>query len=195
MLKILWIISLLIVSNQIFAKSKCEREWEALEYVQSQLRNRGAEPLIIKEHQKCRKGKNNNLKETYAKTATSGTITFDYSNNNGRYFIGNGIKRFEVDFSGASNSSIHIYKDPKSIKKIALAYENYDFSEIGDAKRLDYSSRARTPKINEIVILVNQSNYYAAIKIIKVESRSHGKKRDKVTFSYLILNNKSSIFR
>jgi hypothetical protein len=133
--------------------------------------------------------------EKYASHAKSGIVTFDYSNNNGRYFIGSGVAKFEVDFSNASNRSIHVYKDPESIKKIALAYEANTFSKIGDARKLDYSSRTRTPQTNEIVVLVNQSDYYAAIHITEIKARSHGKKRDEVTFSYRILKNKSSVFR
>jgi len=133
--------------------------------------------------------------EEYINKDLFGQVTFDYSNNDGRYFLGSGEVTFEVKFSSASNRSIHVYKDPKSIKKIALAYEIDDFSKVGNAENLNYSSRTRTPHTNEIVILVNQSNYYAAIKIIEVKARSHGAKRDKVTFSYEILKNKSSVFK
>jgi hypothetical protein len=82
MLKILITIGLLIVSNQTFAKSKCELEWNALKSVQSQLRHKSTEYLRKKEHkkhdeyQKCRKGKSkksksyktkNNQKTTHKK--------------------------------------------------------------------------------------------------------------------------------
>jgi hypothetical protein len=82
MLKILITTSLLIVSNQTFAKSKCEREWNAFKSVQAELRHRSSEYLRDKEHrthnqyQDCRKGKNkkskshkitNNQKTTYKK--------------------------------------------------------------------------------------------------------------------------------
>ncbi|WP_435277353.1 hypothetical protein ACMAZF_20225 (plasmid) [Psychrobium sp. nBUS_13] len=130
----------------------------------------------------------------YAITAMKGEVTFDYSNNDGSYFIGSGAALFEIHFSSASNRAVHIYKDPSTIQKIALAYEADSFAEIGDAKRLDYSSRTRTPHINEIVVLVNKSGYYAAIKIQEVRARSHKAKRDKVTFSYVINDKQSSVF-
>lgn len=68
MLKILITISLLIVSNQAFAKSKCEREWNDLKNVQSQMRHKSTERLRDEEHyrhneyQKCRKAKEKKTK-------------------------------------------------------------------------------------------------------------------------------------
>lgn len=74
MLKILITISLLIVSNQTFAKSKCEREWNDLKSVQSQMRHRSTEYLRDqeryrhKEYQDCRKGKDKKSKTYKTKT-------------------------------------------------------------------------------------------------------------------------------
>ena len=74
MLKILITIGLLIVSNQTFAKSKCEREWNDLKNVQSEMRHRSTERLRDEEHyrhneyQNCRKGKNKKSKTYKTKT-------------------------------------------------------------------------------------------------------------------------------
>lgn len=130
----------------------------------------------------------------YANPAKAGKVAFDYSDNDGRYFIGSGDAMFEIDFSGASNNAIHVYNDPKSIEKIALAYDVFSFSKIGDARKLNYTSRVRTVYTNEIVVLVNKAGYYAAVKVGNVKSRSHGAKRDKITFSYHI-NGHDHFFR
>ena len=131
--------------------------------------------------------------QEYDKPEKVGKVTFDYSDNNGRYFIGSGDARFEIKFTSASNNSIHVYNDPKSIDKIALAYDTHSFTNIGDVRELNYSSRARTPQTKEIVILVNHSGNYVAIKIEHVRARSHGAKRNSVTFSYRI-NGKNPIY-
>jgi hypothetical protein len=87
MLKTLMTIGLLIVSNQIFAKSKCESEWNALKNVQSQLRHKSTEYLRKKEHrkhdeyQKCRKGKNKKSK-SYKTTSNQKTAYKKYSYSN-----------------------------------------------------------------------------------------------------------------
>ena len=84
MLKILITIGLLIVSNQTFAKSKCEREWNDLKSIQSQMRHRSTEYLRDeerdkhKEYQDCRKGKNkkpisHKTKTTYKTHKTTDT--------------------------------------------------------------------------------------------------------------------------
>lgn len=70
----------------------------------------------------------------YAIADMKGEVTFDYSNNDGNYLIGSGTALFEIDFSNASSRAIHVYKDPSSIQKIALAYEADSFAEISDAK-------------------------------------------------------------
>jgi len=74
MLKMLIIITLLIASNQSIAKSKCEKEWNALKSVQSQLRNKSTEYLRNKEHtkhseyQNCRKNKSKESNNEKTKT-------------------------------------------------------------------------------------------------------------------------------
>jgi hypothetical protein len=53
--------------------------------------------------------------ERYVSPAMSGTVMFDYSNNNGRYVLGAGDMAFETAWSGGG-TSIHAYKDPPSIR-------------------------------------------------------------------------------
>jgi len=91
-------------------------------------------------------------KERYVSPALSGTVTFDYSNNNGRYILGAGDMAFETAWSTASNSMIHAYSDPPSIRSIALAQDVHEIESVLDGSRYDYSSRVRSPGIGEIVI-------------------------------------------
>ena len=65
--------------------------------------------------------------EKYVSPAIKGQVTFDYSNNNGRYFIGQGELTFELYFSKSSNQNIIILNDPQSINTVSLAK---DISEI-----------------------------------------------------------------
>lgn len=51
----------------------------------------------------------------YVSKASSETVTFDYSNNNGRYVLGSGEMLFETQWSGADNlPSMHIAIQPVS---------------------------------------------------------------------------------
>lgn len=132
--------------------------------------------------------------ERYVSPALSGKVTFDYSNNNGRYFIGSGDMAFELAWSRASNTAIHAYTDPPSIRSIALAVGVQHVQEIHDASSFDTSSRVRTPRLGEFVIWQNTAGYFAVVQIQALKSRSHGDACDEVTFTYFIQPNRTASF-
>ena len=116
----------------------------------------------------------------------SGRVTFDYSNNNGKYIIGNNELLFETAWSKASDDSIYILNDPASIKGVALALGKHRITDINDASSYDMTSRTRTPQEGEIVILKNRFGNYAALKIIDIKDRTRSDDRDELTFEYVI---------
>lgn len=132
--------------------------------------------------------------DRYISPALSGRVTFDYSNNNGRYVIGCGDMAFETAWSGASNVAIHAYHDAPSIRTVALAVGVQSISDISDATAFDSSSRVRTPRLGEIVIWQNTAGYYAATKVESLKGRGHGDTLDEITFSYAIQPLRSSSF-
>jgi TIR domain len=132
--------------------------------------------------------------ERYVSPALMGTVTFDYTNNNGRFTLGAGDMLFETAWATAGHESIHAYTDPPSIRTVALAVEVTQFADIIDASIYDTSSRVRTPHLGEIVIWQNTTRYYLATKIETIQSRSHGAITDEVTFTYLIAPHKSTNF-
>ncbi len=132
--------------------------------------------------------------ERYASPAMSGTITFDYSNNNGRYVFGAGDMAFETAWSGGSNTSIHAYTDPPSIRSVALALGAEEITDIIDASTYDTSSRVRSPHLGEIVIWQNTAGYYLATKIERLQSRVHGDPFDEIILAYAISPNKLASF-
>ena len=81
---------------------------------------------------------------------------------------------FELCFSKASNTSIHVYNDSKSIATIALVKNLSFIHQITDARIYDTSSRVRTPTINQIVILQNINGFYAAIKVLALKDDTRG---------------------
>jgi hypothetical protein len=132
--------------------------------------------------------------ERYVSPTLAGTVTFDYSNNNGRFVFGAGDMAFETAWSNAGNNAIYAYTDPPSIRSVALAVAATNISDIGDASIYDTSSRVRMPRVAEIAVWQNTVGYYLATKIEKVESRGHGWDADEVTISYVIAPNKSKSF-
>jgi len=132
--------------------------------------------------------------EKYVSPSFNGRVTFDYSNNNGRYFIGQGKLMFELRFSKASDQCIHLYKDSDSVISVALANDKDNTNGIEDARAYDSSSRARSPKINQIAIVQNRNGFYAAIKIVSIKDDSRGADFDEVVFDYIIQTNGSPDF-
>lgn len=127
--------------------------------------------------------------EKYVSPTVQGQVTFDYSNNNGRYCIGQDELMFEVCFSKASNHRIHVYNDSESVDKIALIKDCLEIKQIADARIYDFSSRVRTPAIGQIVILQNVNGFYSALKILALKDDTRGDQNDKVSFEYVIQTN------
>jgi len=132
--------------------------------------------------------------EKYTSPSVSGNVTFDYSNNDGRYFIGQDELIFELKFSKSSNWNIQLLNDPASVRTVAIAKNVKEFVEIYDARAYDGSSRIRRPKINEIAVLQNTNGFYAAIKILGIKDDTRGDENDEITFEYKIQTNGSPDF-
>lgn len=132
--------------------------------------------------------------EKYVSPAKTGKVTFDYSNNNGKYSIGHGNYLFEVKFSKSGSTSIQLINGTSSVKTIAIAKDIRDFSEIKDARIYDTSSTIRRPKLDEVAVLQNINGFFAAIKIIDIKDDTRGDKNDEITFEYKIQTNGSPVF-
>lgn len=133
--------------------------------------------------------------KSYAAKRLSGTVTFNYSNNNGRYVIGQDELLFETAWSKASDTSIHIYKDPPSIDSLAIAPGVAHIKDLKSIAGLDFSSRSRTPEEGDIVILKNKFGNYGALKISDIKDSTRSDDIDELTFSYAINPDGGSDFR
>jgi hypothetical protein len=134
-----------------------------------------------------------NAASRYVSPELTGVVTFDYSNNDGHFAIGAGELRFDTQWSRGGNSSIHIYQSA-TVKAVALAMNIRDFRDIRDARLFDRSSRTRSPKTGEFVVLENASRYFAALRILTIRSRQHGAESDSVSFEYRIQPNRTPDF-
>ncbi len=100
----------------------------------------------------------------YRDSRLKGTATFDYSNNDHCFSIGDGLNLFETQWSKASDVSIYAYSDPPSIAAVALAKGATEIADVTDAAAFDFSSRVRSPRVGQIVIWRNVNGIYAATK-------------------------------
>ena len=133
--------------------------------------------------------------EKYVSPAPKGRVTFDYSNNNGRYCIGSGELMFETQWSKASDRRIYLYNDPANILSVAVVKDTSEICAIEDARRYDGSSRNRTPGVGQVAILRNANGFFAALKILEIKDDTRGSAFDEVTFDYVIQTNGTPDFR
>ncbi|MDD3313766.1 hypothetical protein [Pseudodesulfovibrio sp.] len=122
----------------------------------------------------------------YLSRRLKGRESFDYSNNDGRYTIGNDSLLFELQFGKASGDSIHVYNDPPSISGIALASDARTISQIDDATVYDMTSRSRMPQEGGLVVVKNIHNNFAVVRIVDIKDRTRSDAIDEVTFEYVI---------
>ena len=132
--------------------------------------------------------------ERYVNAATAGKVTFDYSNNNGKFIVGVGDTAFETAWSKAGGSAIYAYSDPPSIRSVALADGVVEIARLADATQHDTSSRVRNIRIGEIAVWQNTAGYYLATKVTAIKVRDHNSDVDELTFEYRIAPQKSSSF-
>ena len=108
-----------------------------------------------------------NSKNLYINPNMTGSVSFDYSANNGLFVIGSGEYRFTTMWTTAGQGSIHCYKDHVALLGFKSGYEKFPrMNEIAD---FDFSSRSHIIREGEIVILQNSYNKFAAIKVNKVK--------------------------
>ena len=127
-------------------------------------------------------------------TSLVGEAVFDYSSHNGRYVIGRGNLSFETKWTKASDENIHVYNDPPSINGVAIAKGCRCIAELTEVGTLDFTSRARTPRREEIVVLKNAHGFYAAVQILDIKDDTRGADRDELRFRYVIQENGTDSF-
>jgi hypothetical protein len=132
--------------------------------------------------------------EKYLSPSLEGTVTFDYSNNNGCYTIGQGKLMFETKWSKAGTSSIYAYSDENSIAYVAYPPGLTEIRQIKDASLYDISSHVRQIPFEHIAIFQNTNGYYAAIKVLSIRVSDFHLNKDEIRFAYKIQSNGTSDF-
>lgn len=105
---------------------------------------------------------------------------FDYSTNNGLVEITNGEISFNVKFSKASDSSIHVYNDggPYKIARV----KNSTTGDYLDFNNYDSSSRTYTINRGELILFKDNQENILAIKITDIQDDTRGDNQDCVWY-------------
>lgn len=128
------------------------------------------------------------VKCEYSNKNKTGSFTFDYSNNNGEYTIGSDEFTFVTKWSKANDVSIHAYRDCLGANGAIARIKSPSIWPIKLDGTYDFSSRARTFNIGDVIIWRNSSNKYAATKIISIKDDTRGAESDELTCEYVIYN-------
>lgn len=124
---------------------------------------------------------------THHARALHGTATFDYTNNDHVFALGEGQHLFETKWTKASNTAIHAYSDGPSIDAVAIAKGATSFADITDAEAFDFSSRVRTPQLGQIVVWRNVNGLYAATRVMAITDDTRGDDTNDLTIDYVVL--------
>ena len=107
----------------------------------------------------------------------NGSFSFDYSNNNGVYIIGDNEWKFSTKWSKGSDKIIHAYSDLDDIDCIARIKNVSNISNMQKDILLkqDYSSRCRDIGIGDVAIWKNIHGHYllTLVKQIQDDTRDH----------------------
>lgn len=124
--------------------------------------------------------------KVFCSPCKKGSFTFDYSNNNGEFVIGDGEAMFRTRWSKASDTSIHAYRDGKGIVGIALLKRVGDIESIRTIEG-DFSSRVRSPQIGDAIVWQNGKGKYAITKIVSIKDDTRGADHDELTCDYVVI--------
>jgi hypothetical protein len=107
----------------------------------------------------------------YASPQLADTVEFPYTNNSGRYVLGNGEMSFTLGVSSSGHGSVYVLRDSADIRLVALAKGVTEPSQVSDARAYDGSARLRTVRAGDAAILSNVGGYWAVVCIDEVTTR------------------------
>lgn len=123
-------------------------------------------------------------KAMYHSPAMSGSVSFDFMNNNGKYLVGTGDYAFRTDWSECGGRSIHAYSD--DVKLIGYLRGVNDIPKDCQFNNFDFTSRCRAVSVGEVLIWLNHKGKFMATKITNVQVISRGAERNNLSFDYYI---------
>jgi hypothetical protein len=131
----------------------------------------------------------------YVSPAFSGSVTFDHSNNDGRYVLGSGDMTFTLSVTEAGHGLVHLLNDPHDIQAVALCPGIADPTLISDGTMYDGSSRHRLVRVGDTALLRNRNGYWATVSVDDVRTRDTSSGGSPtMSFRYLIQQNGTAQF-
>lgn len=112
------------------------------------------------------------------------TVTFDYSTNDGKLSIDGSGKFFDMKFSKANATSIHLYRSGATRRIAHVQRAAIDLPTTMDEN--ETSSRSYTIQKGEGFLIENEAGDVLAARIIDIQDDTRGADRDEINFLFTI---------
>ena len=121
--------------------------------------------------------------------ASTGEAVIQYADHDGRAVIGEGETSFETKWSRGGANSIHVYNDPSGIRGVSIAPDGHSLEAVTEAMAagLNYTSRTRMLREDQIVVFENAAGRFLAAKVVDVRSEGHGDGEDRLVLRYAVV--------
>lgn len=106
----------------------------------------------------------------FQNSGMSGKVSFDYKRNSGLYVIGEANYQFVTHWSECGYNSIYCYRD--DVYRLGYNPKCNHFPSPSEFINFDFSSRAKSVNVGEVVLLENYCHKFAALKITKVITKT-----------------------
>ena len=114
----------------------------------------------------------------------TGSVSFDFTNNNGQYTIGSGEYEFCTSWSECGEDTIYGYSD--NVKMIGYASGISEIPKNNNFLEFDFTSKIRQVTIGEVLLWLNENGKIAATLITNIAVKSRGAKENILAFDYKI---------
>ncbi len=118
---------------------------------------------------------------------STGKFSVDYRDHDGTVVLGQGDWRFITKWSTAGNGTIHAYRDSGSRVAVAPNVSSIEQVNAEIFAQANFSSRARTPRVGEVALWLNDKGFAAAVELQKVTVTSESQSGTVLEARYRIL--------
>lgn len=128
----------------------------------------------------------NKLKK-FRKEAISGVgaASFDFLGNDGSFVISSGDTEFVTKWSECGSDSVYAYRD--SVKLIGVSDDIHYLPDSPDEFRsFDWTRRASSVKVGDVVVFVNRDHRFLGVKILSVSNKSRGASKNELQIQFKV---------
>lgn len=129
-------------------------------------------------------------KQSFTCSDYDNNINFCVSKNDGVFLIGKSIYTFPINWYVVDMDAAHII-EKLTLTRVGFLTGCTEFPKYNDIIKFNFTSSIARLKKDEVAIVQNEYEKFAAIQLLEAKSSSHGASEDEVTFKYHIYQDKN----